>query len=665
MGTDWLATDLWRAHVSWLTPPWVGDTAEGRAAFDAGEWLDRIERAHYRTLIFYTKHHDGFCTFPSRYSRLQPERDFLGECVQEARRRGVRVLAYYSSNLDQLTAREHPEWQVVGRDGQPVTGWFSHTWPGAHLCINNPGYRELLLRQCAELMDNYGVDGLWLDVFSPHTEENCFCPHCRAGYEKETGGADLLSTEGNAWYQSCFAALMGEIRQLVRRRKPEGVVGYNAGPRLPGVDAHVDFQTHEAVDAPTISLMSRAMRSCDMPFETTYRLYTAVGSWALRGEDRVLLETMATAAHGGACSIELSPTHTGMILDDAVARLETVGAYVRAREPYLVTTRPVYDAALFQQPWQYGWPRPAGWGTVFTERDIPFAVVYPDAELSPYGLLVLDDAVPADEALAARVAEHVRNGGSLIVEGEAAQFGSAAGELLAEVLGVRSLGQTGYPAHYLSGLEPRLAAGLGNDDLVVEGEARRVGLTTARPLAFYRYEIAPRAPDMNTLVNLPPKAEASDDPAITLNRYGKGLALYLACPLACGEIRAHRSLWHDAREYPLQLAANLARHVLAQPLLRGTTPAGVEGIVNAQAGRHIVHLLNHYVSGQYYDSRPGLLKLADVPVAISAARIGRVTGAFRVIADGGKVGLSVQRDGEWAQVRLPAVGAHEMVVFEH
>jgi uncharacterized lipoprotein YddW (UPF0748 family) len=303
MAADWLAEDLWRAHVSWLTPPWVGGTDEGRAAFDAEEWLDRIERAHYRALIFYTKHHDGFCTFPSRYSRLQPERDFLGECVQEARRRGVRVLAYYSSNLDQLTAREHPDWRVLGRDGQPASGWFSGIWPGAYCCITNPGFRELVLGQCAELLDNYAVDGLWLDVFSPHTDENCFCEHCRAQYERETGDASLLEGEGNAWYRSCFVALMGEIRQAARRRNPECVLGYNVGPRNPGVDALVDFQTHEAVDAPTISLMCRAMRSGDKPFETTYRLYTAVGSWAMRGEDRVLLESMATLAHGGACSI--------------------------------------------------------------------------------------------------------------------------------------------------------------------------------------------------------------------------------------------------------------------------------------------------------------------------------------------------------------------------
>ena len=43
MSTDWLTEDLWRAHVSWLSPPWVGSTEEARQDFDAGRWLDAQE----------------------------------------------------------------------------------------------------------------------------------------------------------------------------------------------------------------------------------------------------------------------------------------------------------------------------------------------------------------------------------------------------------------------------------------------------------------------------------------------------------------------------------------------------------------------------------------------------------------------------------------------
>jgi len=45
MTAEWLSHDLWRSHVSWLTPPWVGSTPEGRKDFDAKRWVDQIQSA--------------------------------------------------------------------------------------------------------------------------------------------------------------------------------------------------------------------------------------------------------------------------------------------------------------------------------------------------------------------------------------------------------------------------------------------------------------------------------------------------------------------------------------------------------------------------------------------------------------------------------------------
>jgi len=680
MSMNWLNSDLWRAHVSWLSPPWVAETEEARRDFDAARWMDQIESAHYRSLIFYIKHHDGFCAYPSKYLKEPPERDYFGECVTEAHKRGMLIQAYYSSVLDQITAEEHPDWRVVGKDGLPQEGWYSPFWPNAHCCINNPGYRGLVLGQITELRDNYHPDGFWLDVFSPvpcATGINCFCHYCQEKYHQETGGNlleapdDLLAAHISAgvieqpahWYLSCFGPFMKEIRDIVKADNPNCTLGQNTGIRIPEVDAYCDFLTHEAATSPTISQMCRSLRSCDKPFETTYRLYSAVGSWAMRGRDRVLLESMTTAAHGGACSIELSPTNTGKIMEEAVQRVADVGAYIRQKEKYLLNTKPVYDAALFQPITAHGWPRPAGWHTVLAERDIPYAILYPDADLAPYRLLILDDTIVPDEMLAMRISEFVKAGGSLIVEAGCAAWGTPAGDILSDVLGISSPGVTGRPVHYLSAIDERATDGLGEDDLIVEGDAYLIEPSTAEVLAYYRHEFAERKPGRQRLINLPPARSRTNDPAITVNRWGKGRAMYIGCPLAITEIREHRTKWDDAREYPIQLAANLTRFMITDPLLKGTTPAGIEVIVNSQGQRFIVHLLNQYTCGQYYDNRTGILHLADVPICVNENRIGRVTKAFH-ITDTGECELPVNRESEWAKVEMPRVGVHEMIGFE-
>jgi hypothetical protein len=232
------------------------------------------------------------------------------------------------------------------------------------------------------------------------------------------------------------------------------------------------------------------------------------------------------------------------------------------------------------------------------------------------------------------------------------------------VLGISATGKTGGAAHYVSALSSDISDDMGADDLLVEGDAFAVALQGAEPLAFLRHEFTPRTPDRRTYRNMPSARELSSDSAITLNHHGSGCALYIACPLTVSEVRGHRYREDDLREYPVQLAANLARFVVGNPLLRGTTPAGVEVVVNRQPGRTVVHLLNHYAGGAYPDTRPGSLRLADVTVSLNAARLGPVTGA-KVLSDMPPAPLTVERDGPWLSLPLPRLGVHALLVLEH
>ena len=227
--------------------------------------------------------------------------------------------------------------------------------------------------------------------------------------QEETGGS-LFEANDPHWYQDCYTNLLGEINTLVKGIKPDCVLCQNTGSRHPDYDRIDDFYTREAFTAPAISLYCRSMRPLGKPFETTSRLYSSVHSWAMRSPERVLLESLATVVHGGASCMELSPMSTGKIMDEAVHRVAEVGRYLRALEPYLLDTRPVYDAGVYQPDHLCGgsWGTtnpPGGWTSALMERDIPHALLYPNAtpsngEVSPYPLLILDDSIVLDDALA-------------------------------------------------------------------------------------------------------------------------------------------------------------------------------------------------------------------------------------------------------------------------
>jgi alpha-L-fucosidase len=97
-----------------------GDGREDPAVFnptalDATQWMGAVKRAGGKLLILVSKHHDGLCLWPTRYTRhsvvASPWRDGKGDMVREvadaARAQGVK-LGIYLSPADLYQLRTNP-----------------------------------------------------------------------------------------------------------------------------------------------------------------------------------------------------------------------------------------------------------------------------------------------------------------------------------------------------------------------------------------------------------------------------------------------------------------------------------------------------------------------------------------------------------------------------
>jgi alpha-L-fucosidase len=82
--------------------------------FDANEWAEIFSKAGAGYIVMVTKHHDGYCLWPSKYApgwnsmENGPKRDLVGELAEAVRKLGIRFGAYYSL----------PEW------GHPLHRWY-------------------------------------------------------------------------------------------------------------------------------------------------------------------------------------------------------------------------------------------------------------------------------------------------------------------------------------------------------------------------------------------------------------------------------------------------------------------------------------------------------------------------------------------------------------
>ena len=130
--------------------------------FDPEQWLDLAEEAGMEYLVLTTKHHDGFCLWPSRETAFHvgntPYRqDIVRQVAEACARRGMPLEFYYS-----VVDWHQENYPNLGRHHEIRTDPARHDWNR---------YLDYLKRQITELCTQYGsVAGIWWDMNVPQAE---------------------------------------------------------------------------------------------------------------------------------------------------------------------------------------------------------------------------------------------------------------------------------------------------------------------------------------------------------------------------------------------------------------------------------------------------------------------------------------------------------------
>jgi len=114
------------------------------------EWAAFAKRAGARYIFVNTKHHDGFCLWPTRHTRrnaarMGPKRDLIGPLVKAARDAGLKIGFYYSFY----------EWY------NPL--YTGKVYPYTGLIFVRDYVDDFMIPQVRELIDLYQPDFLYFD----------------------------------------------------------------------------------------------------------------------------------------------------------------------------------------------------------------------------------------------------------------------------------------------------------------------------------------------------------------------------------------------------------------------------------------------------------------------------------------------------------------------
>jgi len=679
---NWFGQTFRKVHILYVSPQW----AKGRGeAFDAARCAESLAEAGMDCVELYTKDHHGVCYYPCSLGLPYP-RDIVGELLPELRKRAIRLMAYISICFDNYALGLHPEWRAVNYMGDP-----HKIGPFTVACLSSP-YTEYVLQQLRELVEGYAVDGYWLDII-PLAKDvpqsvwmtmpipaPCYCLSCQQTYDAETG-ARLPRQASEAQQERAFQFLAGKVETFLRRATdvihashPEAVVTYN-GAGSPGdpIDCGdlVSIEGHAPVYGRQ-SFIARWGKTSGKPFE----ILTAgglprvnLGGW--NGFDQkppalMQLESAIALAHGGSAVIGQTPYPSGAIDPGQFTGFSSVYRPIRELEPWLREPQGASDVGLIlaakarsaSNLWGSMQDGAESFHEAMLDGHYQFDILRTPESLERYQLVILPEQAALSDAEAERIRAYVHGGGRLLATGSSALWDDHGRRrpdfALADVYGVSYGRDPGLPFTYVQLREDSLIQRVTGLPIYVDQPPLEVSLNGASLLADLVYPEATRT-DATTVLWGDPAPDASQThPGVCQHPFGEGACWYVAWPVRTGGLP---NAWIK------RLAIALIEQAITQPILKTTAPPGVEVVLNRQAGRHVVHLIN------YHAGNPDRLSLGDdaltltgLKVQLNLSRLG-IQRVKRVYAPPDQ-DLPFQEADGWLRVVAPPLRIHTVLAIE-
>lgn len=337
----------------------------GATAFNAEEWADLFAAAGARYVVLVTKHHDGYCLWPTAVKNPHrehwaSERDYVGELAAAVRARGMRFGIYYSGGLD-WTFNERPIANLGDMLASMVMGEDYAAYADAQ-------FRELIAR--------YQPDVLWNDIGFPSRER--LYPLL----------ADYLNAvpEGvvnDRWHPAgkTHRRLKNPLLRYLFNQGAKRAIAKGGGTIIPPLPPFCDFRTPEFSAFETIEEKKwEATRGLGAGFGYN----RAEGEADMMGEAELVHSFAAMVAKNGNFLLNVGPDETGRIPPMQAERLLWLGRWLKANGEGIYGTRP-------WQRWQGA--SEEGLQVVFTRKE---ARLYAHVLGRPAGALTLTDPPPGE-----------------------------------------------------------------------------------------------------------------------------------------------------------------------------------------------------------------------------------------------------------------------------
>jgi hypothetical protein len=609
-------------------PPWhqrirrvgqVNFTEHDPAVLDVERWADYWASVKADAVLVSVTGIVAF--YPSevpyhRHARYLSGRDLFGECCAAAKKRGIRVIARTSPDLQWREALEpHPEWFARNRDGHFIA--HGEEPELFRTCMFTSYYTEHMPAIMREVNMRYDIDGIYTNGWPPLASfPVCDCEQCKR-----------LARPGTPEYWQQFTDRVVELWKLydgiAKEKKPDNLYyanlggGVGATPNLKRVGEvaywfNCDNQGRGGDDTPIwgCALQGRVCNAV-MNGKTSTNVTAGWSTGAVRwrntskSPEEATMWMDETVASGMVPWYHFIGGETGLGED---RRWQETGrryfTWLARRDRHLVNRRTIANLGVVMGQSTHLFYRPPAGVQVrqymdglyygLLEGRFLFDFVHEDAldpeRLKKYRALVLPNTALLSDGQCRQLRAYVEAGGSLLGTYETSLYderGRRRDEFgLAEVFGIQkagdAIGTNGNAFYARIERQHEIVRGFGDTNWIPGAEHR----VPVKPVDQAVLTVVPGytayPPELSY-----PRQSHTDEPAAVVREKGASRLIWFA-----GDVE--RSLWKSGHTDLSRLLQNSVRW-----LLRGESPVTVEGegVVDLFAWEtepgFTVHILNY------------------------------------------------------------------------
>jgi hypothetical protein len=635
-------------------------------SFDKQQFQDMLKTGHVDSITVFSKCHHGWAYHPSEVNEIHPglEFDLLGAMIEAAHEINVKTPVYLSAGLDEKLVRRHPEWLI--RNAEDRTNWVdSFMKPGYHqFCLNSP-YLDILILQIEEVVRNYDVDGIFLDIVGVR---QCYCHTCMNILLQE--GKDPRDVSAVIEFgERTYSRYTSRVREAIDAIKPGTPVFHNGGHIRRGRRDLATMNTHlELESLPTggwgydhFPLSARYAQGLGLPFlGMTGKFHTTWGEFGgYKHPNALRYETALSIANGARCSIG-DQLHPEGMMDTATYKL--IGsAYqeVEEKEAWCSDVQNVADVALLSLEAARSVKQgledrnaaisDAGAVRMLLEGKLLFDVVDQTSNWTAYKVLILPDHILINDQLADKLQAYVQQGGKLLATGRSGLDDSET--RFAVDLGIRHLGASPYKPEYfkpyfqLQSLEEASFISYSQGQLVECVDAKQLG---HREFSYFNRDMLHFCSHQHT-----PSKQQNDGPAMTEHKNG----IYIA--------------WNVFEDYAVKGSLFLKETVIAalyrlldnQPTLQTSLPA--QGVTTLMKQMGESRYVNHLLYASPVKRGTSIEVIEDiVPIYNTKVTLSLPEQAKRVYLAPQMEELPFQTEQGKVSFTVPRLECHQMVVVD-